>query len=433
MAEISLRRKTRSASICAPGSSSMEQMLEGMPPSGARDRDKSDREKDSGSGTPDSSTPTRRRRPATRSQSARVSGANKSIRRRAAAQAAQHHHHHHEGTVKSAHCSSEPKLTDNDISPGLRRRGSRRGQSMHHSHHRKSNAFLDVPDTSSQMPSREDGEDEDSYRLRSFSLTSKGVINRGDSFRRRRSRSNSLAPADPENEEKLAAPAKEVVSYAVAMLGARGVGKTALISQFMTSECINAYDRQRDVPSEQSVFVMLNGEESELRFLNITNPKTELENIHPDAFIVMYSVIDKASFQRAEEYLERLHDQDLLRGKSAILVGNKVDLVRSRVVSSQDGKCMACTYRVKFIEISVGINHNVDDLLVGILHQIRLKNVQGSAENRTANGGTEGGGHWYKSRGMVRASMKARQMLTWLFGAKSRGCQINETLCCELG
>ncbi|KZC14044.1 hypothetical protein WN55_06477 [Dufourea novaeangliae] len=215
MAENSLRRKTRSASICAPGFSSMEQMLEAMPPSGARERDKIDREKDSGSGTPDSSTPTRRRRPATRSQSARVSGANKSIRRRAAAQeiykamfkdknvskvkgcfvvqkrcSTQLEQtvppkrlgieedvitaHHQQGTVKSAHCSSEPRLTDNDISPGLRRRGSRRGQSMHHAHHRKSNAFLDVPDTSSQMPSREEGEDEDSYRLRSFSFTSKG-------------------------------------------------------------------------------------------------------------------------------------------------------------------------------------------------------------------------------------------------------------------
>ncbi|KAG7211439.1 hypothetical protein KM043_010724 [Ampulex compressa] len=175
MAEESLRRKTRSASICAPGFSSMEQMLEAMPPSGAREREKGERERDSGSGTPEGSTPTRRRRPATRSQSARVSGANKSIRRRAAAQAAAHHHHHHEGTVKSAHCSSEPRLTDNDISPGLRRRGSRRGQSMHHAHQRKSNAFLDVPDTSSQIPPREEGEDEDSYRLRSFSLTSKGV------------------------------------------------------------------------------------------------------------------------------------------------------------------------------------------------------------------------------------------------------------------
>lgn len=71
-----------------------------------------------------------------------------------------------------------------------------------------------------------------------------GVVNRGDSFRRRRSRSNSLAPADQENEERRPPP-KEVASHTVAMLGTRGVGKTALISQFMTSECINAYDRQR--------------------------------------------------------------------------------------------------------------------------------------------------------------------------------------------
>ncbi|XP_015609064.1 GTP-binding protein RAD [Cephus cinctus] len=434
MADEVLHRKARSASICAPGFSSMEQMLGAIPPSGAKDgqrerNERADRERESGSGTPENNTPTRRRRPATRSQSARVSGANKSIRRRAAAQAAAQHHAH-EATVKSAHCSSEPRLTENDVSPGLRRRGSRRGQSMHHSHQRKSNAFLDVPDTS-QQPQREEGEDEDSYRLRSFSLTSKGVINRGDSFRRKRSRSNSLAPAEKETEERPTSPPKEVISYTVAMLGARGVGKTALISQFMTSECINAYDRQRDVPSEQSVFIMLNGEESELRFLNITNPKTELEKINqPDAFVVMYSVIDKASFQRAEEYLARLHDLDFLRGRPAILVGNKVDLVRSRAVSSQDGKCMACTYRSKFIEISVGINHNVDDLLVGILSQIRLKVVQRHLENKAGSGGggggSEGSGHWYKSRGVVRASMKARQMLTWLFGkedSKFKNCE----------
>lgn len=90
---------------------------------------------------------------------------------------------------------------------------------------------------------------------------------------------------------------------------------------------------------------------------------------------------------------------------------------------------MACTYRAKFIEISVGINHNVDDLLVGILNQIRLKVVQGHLENRTSGGGgggSEGSGHWYKSRGVVRASMKARQMLTWLFGkedSKFKNCE----------
>ena len=59
------------------------------------------------------------------------------------------------------------------------------------------------------------------------------------------------------------------------------------------------------------------------------------KSIHCDAFIVMYSVIDKASFQKAEDELSRLQDLDLLRSSPAILVGNKVDLVRSRAVSSQ--------------------------------------------------------------------------------------------------
>lgn len=93
--------------------------------------------------------------------------------------------------------------------------------------------------------------------------------------------------------------------------------------------------------------------------------------------------------------------------------------------SVPDGKCMACTYRAKFIEISVGINHNVDDLLVGILNQIRLKARY--AENHAETGLSEvGGARWYKSRGVVRASMKARQMLTWLFGkedSKFKNCE----------
>nr|CAH7751392.1 unnamed protein product [Callosobruchus chinensis]CAH7753033.1 unnamed protein product [Callosobruchus chinensis] len=234
----------------------------------------------------------------------------------------------------------------------------------------------------------------------------------------------------------------EVANYTVALLGAQGVGKTALISQFMTSECINAYDRQKDILGAQTVSIMLNGEESELTFQNTASvknilkrnlrmrgrhsigwlfhvPKQEVDKSHPpDAFVVLYSVVDKASFLKAEAELNRLQDADLLRSRPAILVGNKIDLARSRAVSTQDGKCLACTYRAKFVEISVGINHNVDELLVGILTQIRLKVLN-----------YEEGGHnqqWYKSRGMVKASMKARQMFTWLFGkedSKFKNCE----------
>ncbi|KAJ8925050.1 hypothetical protein NQ315_001221 [Exocentrus adspersus] len=182
-----------------------------------------------------------------------------------------------------------------------------------------------------------------------------------------------------------------VSSYIVSLLGAPGVGKTALISQFMTSECINAYDRQKDILGAQTVSIMLNGEESELTFQNTSSTK-DVDKMHPpDAFVVLYSVVDKASFLKAEAELNWLQDADLLRSRPAILVGNKIDLARSRAVSTQDGKCLACTFRAKFTEISVGINHNVDELLVGILTQIRLKVLHFE----------EGGNsqQWYKSRG----------------------------------
>ncbi|KAF0306712.1 Ras guanine nucleotide exchange factor L [Amphibalanus amphitrite] len=99
-----------------------------------------------------------------------------------------------------------------------------------------------------------DPEDPDAYRLRNFSLTAKGIVNRGDSFRVRRSsvQSGSAMPSTSPVPAPAAAappspPPQPVSSFSVALLGATGVGKTALIDQFMSSECTNAYDRDRGV------------------------------------------------------------------------------------------------------------------------------------------------------------------------------------------
>lgn len=54
-----------------------------------------------------------------------------------------------------------------------------------------------------------------------------------------------------------------------------------------------------------------------------------------DAFLVVFSVVDKATFNRAEQLLNMLHDMDLSRTRPIILVANKIDLARSRAVSSQ--------------------------------------------------------------------------------------------------
>ncbi|XP_021699970.1 GTP-binding protein RAD isoform X2 [Aedes aegypti] len=390
--------KKRSSSISAPACASLETIVN--PPSE--------------SGTPDSGTPgNRRRRPATRSQSARIT-APRSVRRKPQLSPS---------TLQDSrnHCTSEPRLNDSETPPPQKRRGSQR-RSTQNTASRKSNAFLDVPQLNIQNLQIDDKDQDDNYRLRTFSCSKQGIVNRGDSFRRRRSRSNSLAPTSPvyAPEEVLPPNNGPIDSFYVAMIGAAGVGKAALLSQFRSSECINAYDT-RESTGPQSISIILNGEESELKiFTDCTGNKDEM--IKADAYILVYSVVDKSTFSRAEQILNMLHDMDLTRTRPVILVANKIDLARSRAVSSQDGKCLACTHRIKFIEVSVAINHNVDELLAGVLSQIRLKKeqcaTQGCIEPSSA--------HWYKSRNVVRASMKARQMITWIFGkedSKFKNCE----------
>ncbi|XP_064107147.1 GTP-binding protein REM 2-like isoform X2 [Macrobrachium nipponense] len=301
---------------------------------------------------------------------------------------------------------------------------------------------------------------DDSYLLRSFATTTKGIINRGDSFRRRRSRSNSIQPpmegplcGTPPNipssldlatppqtpdhsgttptPQQVATPdsggdSEPVSSFRMAILGATGVGKTALIHQFRTSECINAYDCNASDESEQPVSIMLNNMESEIVFVNLATPQ-DLQNEMsrsnpPDGWMIVYSITDKASFQRAGEDLSKLNSNALLRGRAVILVGNKCELVRSRAVSIDDGRDLACSYGGKFMEISVGMNHRCDELLVGVLNQLRLKGEMEPDDEEEAPKERS----WTRNRSLMRASMKAKRVINRIMGkteAKYKNCE----------
>ena len=109
----------------------------------------------------------------------------------------------------------------------------------------------------------------------------------------------------------------------------------------------------------------------------------------PEAYMVVLAVDDKTSLDQAERILAYLRMSGVMEEKAVILVANKTDLVRNRVVKPAVGKSLAVHYNIKYIETSpgkmtsfvseltlssnTGINHNVDELLVGVLTQIRLR------------------------------------------------------------
>ncbi|XP_037918216.1 uncharacterized protein LOC119656024 isoform X3 [Hermetia illucens] len=242
---------------------------------------------------------------------------------------------------------------------------------------------------------------DDLYRLRHFSISKGTVVNCGDSIISRRSRSNTSVnsttsraserspfegsccgggysnvdslPPSPTDSEPPPPP-----RYRVVMLGEASVGKTALVSQFMTSEYMHTYDASLDDEfGEKTVSVLLDDEESELVFIDHPSVEMSVENClstyEPHACIVAYSVVDRNSFRIAEEILNYLWQEHVTKEKAVILVGNKADLARSRVIPTTEGKALAASRDAKFIETSSGIQHNVDELLVGVLKQMRLK------------------------------------------------------------
>ncbi|XP_047002723.1 uncharacterized protein LOC124620098 [Schistocerca americana] len=330
--------------------------------------------------------------------------------------------------------------------------------------------YLSLPQQRSRVASMPNtGVEEEYYRLRHFSITGKGVVNRGDSLKSRRSRSNNSVTSSNSSHstEHLTAQhcgsartsataslassressaASPPAPLRVVMLGAAGVGKSSLVSQFMTSEYLHAYDTSLDDEyGEKSVSVLLDGEESELTFIDHPcsemSPENCVTTYDPHAFCVVYSTADRGSLRVAEEVLQCLWKSDSISTKAVILVANKTDLVRSRTVTTDEGKSMATSYDCKFIETSVAINHNVDELLVGLLTQIRLKRenperardlLRKRSSRRSPAGGSTGGGGAVSCgtnkpyRGArTSTSLKVKGLLgrVWARDSKSKSCE----------
>ncbi|XP_034947313.1 uncharacterized protein [Chelonus insularis] len=324
--------------------------------------------------------------------------------------------------------------------------------------------YLCLPQQRSRVASMPNtGVEEEYYILRHFSITGKGIVNRGDSLKSRRSRSNNSVASSNSSTEHLTASypgsarnsaagslassrgssaSQGSVPYKVLMLGAPAVGKSSLVSQFMTSEYLHAYHTSIDESGEKTVSVLLAGEESEMTFIDHPSSEMTPENCitayEPHAYCVVYSTTDRASARVAENVLQTLWRSDLVSTRAVILVGNKADLARSRTVRTEEGQSMAGSYDCKFIETSVGINHNVDELLVGLLTQIRLKLEnpertrdlfrKRSRKNRSRSplGSFSENNSPKKYRGSrTSASLKVRNLLgkVWARDSKSKSCE----------
>ena len=81
--------------------------------------------------------------------------------------------------------------------------------------------------------------------------------------------------------------------------------------------------------------------------------------------ILVYDITDNSSFERVQRWVKEL--RKMVGGRNSIcliIVGNKADLSRHRMVDAEEAKSYANSVHAKFIEVSAKTGSSVEDIFV---------------------------------------------------------------------
>lgn len=175
--------------------------------------------------------------------------------------------------------------------------------------------------------------------------------------------------------------------YKVVVAGGGGVGKSAITIQFTQAQFVEEYDPTiEDTYTKQCV---VDGEVALLDILDTAGQEEfsamREQYMHTgDGFLLVYSVIDKGSF----EDINTLH-RDILRVKDCsylpmVLVGNKTDLKNDRVITKKQGEELAAQLKIDYAETSAKERVHIDETfhkLIQIMREFTKKQLEDMKKN----------------------------------------------------
>ncbi|XP_070565680.1 ras-like protein rasD [Ptychodera flava] len=163
--------------------------------------------------------------------------------------------------------------------------------------------------------------------------------------------------------------------YHIVVLGAAGVGKSALTVRFLARRFLTEYASTLENSYERQVFL----EDGSVNVL-VTDTAGLEEDVNylkkADGVIVVYDIVNRSTFHKAKEILKciRTETKNGVRPHPVTLVGNKSDLGHLREISwiegrqlSQEFESIGCT----FMEVSAAEGTTtVDTAFQGLLKRI---------------------------------------------------------------
>ncbi|OXA52520.1 ras-like protein 2 [Folsomia candida] len=163
-------------------------------------------------------------------------------------------------------------------------------------------------------------------------------------------------------------------NHKIVVVGAGGVGKSAITIQFIQSYFVQDYDPTiedsytkqcviDDIPAKLDILDTAGQEEfSAMR---------EQYMRSGEGFLLVFSVTERSSFEEISKFhrqILRVKDRDEF---PMLIVANKADLEMQRAVSREEAQNLARQLRVPLIECSAKLRMNVDQAFYTLVQIIR--------------------------------------------------------------
>ncbi|XP_042295921.1 GTP-binding protein Rit1 [Sceloporus undulatus] len=164
--------------------------------------------------------------------------------------------------------------------------------------------------------------------------------------------------------------------YKLVMLGAGGVGKSAMTMQFISHRFPEDHDPT--IEDAYKMRIRIDDEPANLDILD-TAGQAEFTAMRDqymragEGFILCYSITDWRSFHEVREFKQLIYRVRRTDETPVVLVGNKSDLGKLRQVSKEEGSALAQEFGCPFFETSAAFRYYIDDVFHTLVREIRRK------------------------------------------------------------
>ncbi|CAF2515952.1 unnamed protein product [Rotaria sp. Silwood2] len=170
-----------------------------------------------------------------------------------------------------------------------------------------------------------------------------------------------------------------MADYIVCVFGSGGVGKSCLTIQFVQGIFMPKYD-----PTIEDVYkttIEIDEKTYSLEILDTagTDEFSAMKDLYvkdSQGFLLVYSITSQATFNDIQGYYDRIisvKDIDTHGPPAVVLVGNKIDLEKERVISRETGQALARRLNCAFLETSAKDRANITEVFYDLVRQINRK------------------------------------------------------------